>query len=43
MATYPSMNGRYFSTAWNDIKNSEGWIGKIFLLGRINSSPFSGR
>lgn len=43
MATYPSMNGRYFSTAWNDIKNSEGWIGKIFLLGLINFIPIFGQ
>lgn len=43
MAAYPSMNGRYFSTAWNDIKNSEGWIGKIFLLGLINFIPVFGQ
>lgn len=43
MATYPSMNGRYFSTAWNDIKNSEGWIGKIFLLGLISFIPIFGQ
>lgn len=32
----------YFKTAWNDIKNSEGWFGKILLLALIAFIPVFG-
>lgn len=31
------MQAGYFKTAWNDIKNSPGWKGKVFLLALITT------
>lgn len=36
------MEVKYFSSSWNDIKNSPGWFGKICLLGLINLIPVFG-
>lgn len=36
------MQAGYFKTAWNDIKNSEGWFGKILLLALIAFIPVFG-
>ena len=32
----------YFKTAWNDVKGSENWLGKMFLLGLIAFIPVFG-
>lgn len=32
----------YFSAAWNDIKNSPGWFGKLLLLGLVSLIPVFG-
>ena len=34
---------KYFSTAWNDIKNSPGWKGKIALLALLQIIPIFGQ
>lgn len=36
-------SGRYFRTAWGDIKGSKGWFGKICLLGLISFIPVFGQ
>lgn len=36
-------NGRYFSTCYNDIKKSKGWLSKMFLLGLIYFIPVFGQ
>ena len=36
------MQIRYFDTAWNDIKNSPGWFGKLCLLALANFVPVFG-
>ncbi|MGI6106047.1 MAG: DUF4013 domain-containing protein [Raoultibacter sp.] len=33
----------YYSAAWNDIKNSPGWVGKMFLLALISLIPIFGQ
>lgn len=38
-----SMNGRYYRTCMNDIRSSEGWFGKICLLGVISFIPVFGQ
>lgn len=38
-----SMNGKYYRTCMNDIKASEGWFGKICLLGLISFIPIFGQ
>ena len=43
VAQYPSMNGRYYRTSMDDIKNSEGWFKKLLLLGLINFIPIFGQ
>ena len=37
------MQIRYFDAAWNDIKNSPGWFGKLCLLALINFIPIFGQ
>ena len=37
------MQVRYFDSAWNDIKNSPGWLGKLCLLALINFIPIFGQ
>lgn len=32
----------YFKTAWNDIKSSPGWLGKVLLLGLVMLIPIFG-
>ena len=36
------MQTGYFSAAWNDVKSSQGWLGKMFLLGLIAFIPVFG-
>lgn len=36
------MQAGYFKTAWNDVKNSEGWFGKLLLLSLIAFIPIFG-
>ncbi len=36
------MQTGYFSAAWNDVKSSQGWLGKMFLLGLIAFVPVFG-
>ena len=36
------MNKGYYQAAWNDIKNSPGWFGKICLLALIDLIPIFG-
>lgn len=43
MATFPSMNGKYYRTSMDDIKGSEGWFRKLLLLGLINFVPVFGQ
>lgn len=38
-----SMNGKYYRTSMDDIKSSEGWFGKICLLGLISFIPVFGQ
>ncbi len=38
-----SMNGRYFRTCMDDIKSSEGWFGKMCLLGLLMFVPIFGQ
>ncbi|MEG1513121.1 MAG: DUF4013 domain-containing protein [Raoultibacter sp.] len=37
-----TMQVGYFKTAWEDIKNSPGWVGKLFLLGLVGLIPIFG-
>ena len=37
------MQIKYFQTAWNDIKNSPGWFGKLCLLALISFIPIFGQ
>ncbi len=37
------MQIKYFQTAWNDIKNSPGWFGKLCLLALLNLIPIFGQ
>ena len=37
------MQKGYFKAAWNDIKQSEGWLGKMFLLGLLSLIPIFGQ
>ena len=37
------MQIKYFQTAWNDIKNSPGWFGKMCLLALVNFIPIFGQ
>ena len=37
------MQIRYYQTAWNDIKNSPGWFGKLCLLALLNFIPVFGQ
>lgn len=37
------MQKGYFKAAWNDIKQSEGWFGKMFLLGLLSLIPIFGQ
>lgn len=36
------MQAGYFKTAWNDVKNSPGWFGKVLLLALIALIPIFG-
>lgn len=36
------MQIKYFSTAWNDIRRSPGWLGKVLLLGLVACIPVFG-
>ena len=36
------MQIKYFQTAWNDVKNSPGWFGKMCLLALVNFIPIFG-
>lgn len=36
------MQAGYFSTAWNDIKSTPGWVGKMFLLALVTFIPVFG-
>lgn len=36
------MQAGYFKTAWNDIKQSPGWMGKMFLLALVMLIPIFG-
>ncbi len=38
-----SMNGKYYRTSMDDIKSSEGWFGKICLLGLLSFVPVFGQ
>lgn len=38
-----SYSGRYFRTSFGDIKSSQGWFGKICLLGLISLIPVFGQ
>ncbi|MEG0477026.1 MAG: DUF4013 domain-containing protein [Raoultibacter sp.] len=38
-----TMQAGYFKTAWEDIKNSPGWVGKIFLLALVMIIPIFGQ
>lgn len=37
------MKTRYFHSAWEDIRHSPGWVGKILLLALINFVPIFGQ
>ena len=37
------MQIKYFQTAWNDLKNSPGWFGKMCLLALVNIIPVFGQ
>lgn len=37
------MQIKYYQTAWNDIKNSSGWFGKLCLLALIGLIPIFGQ
>lgn len=37
------MRIQYFQTAWNDIKNSQGWFGKLCLLALVGLIPIFGQ
>ena len=37
------MRKGYFKAAWGDIKQSDGWLGKVFLLGLISLIPIFGQ
>ena len=37
------MQIKYFQTAWNDLKNSPGWFGKMCLLALVNFIPIFGQ
>ena len=37
------MQIQYFQTAWDDIKNSEGWFGKLCLLALVGLIPIFGQ
>ena len=37
------MQKGYFKAAWGDIRQSEGWLGKVFLLGLISLIPIFGQ
>lgn len=37
------MQIKYFETAWNDIKNSPGWFGKLCLLALVGLIPIFGQ
>lgn len=37
------MQAGYFSTAWADIKSTEGWFGKVCLLGLLQLIPIFGQ
>lgn len=37
------MQIRYFDTAWNDIRNSNGWFGKLCLLALVGLIPVFGQ
>ncbi|OUO86648.1 hypothetical protein B5F40_14820 [Gordonibacter sp. An230] len=37
------MQTGYFKTAWRDIRNSPGWIGKLILLALVNMIPVFGQ
>jgi len=37
------MNIQYFKSAWGDIKNSPGWLGKLCLLALLNLIPVFGQ
>ena len=37
------MQIKYFQTAWNDVKNSPGWFGKMCLLALVNFIPIFGQ
>ena len=37
------MQIKYFQSAWNDIKNSENWFGKLCLLALLNFIPIFGQ
>ncbi len=36
------MRIKYFSTAWNDVRHSSGWFGKVLLLGLVACIPVFG-
>ena len=37
------MQQGYFAAAWNDVKNTPGWVGKMILLALINLIPIFGQ
>lgn len=37
------MQIKYYQTAWNDIKNSDGWFGKLCLLALVSLIPVFGQ
>ena len=37
------MQIKYFETAWNDIKNSQGWVPKLLVLALVNFIPIFGQ
>ena len=37
------MQIKYYQTAWNDIKNSKGWFGKLCLLALVGLIPIFGQ
>lgn len=37
------MRIQYFQTSWNDIKNSQGWFGKLCLLALVGLIPIFGQ
>ncbi len=36
------MEKGYFAASWEDVKNSQGWVGKVFLLALISLIPVFG-